>query len=460
MKPASLSVRLGLAVGAMGAVLVVVLALLAAYGLDGALDARAREALESKLKQIEHGLALDLGNSLRPHVVGDQIKGHDDLSLALFDARTGGPVRLELGRLPLSERLRDLPAGPEVRYRTLYLEDGSEVLAAYRELVLPDGQAVRLFLNLDRRSDRALLAAYLRSALATLPLVLLLIGCGAWLVVQRGLAPLARFRRVAAKVSTEDLSHRLPVASLPRELGELAQSINLMLHRLDGGVQQLAQFSDDLAHELRSPISNLMGQAQVTLSRERPPEAYKAVLECCTEELERLARIVTDMLFLAQVSHPAALVPMTPLDLGAEARRVADLFALPADDKQQVLVVEGEGQVLGDRLMVQRALSNLLSNAIRHSPPRSCIHLEARREGDSLVMAVRNPGPGIPAQHLPHLFERFYRVDPGRARADGGTGLGLAIVRSIMSLHRGSVEVSSEPAGPTEFRLRFPAAGG
>lgn len=193
MKPASLSVRLGLAVGAMGAVLVVVLALLAAYGLDGALDARAREALESKLKQIEHSLALDLGNSLRPHVVGDQIKGHDDLSLALFDARTGGPVRLELGRLPLSERLRDLPAGPEVRYRTLYLEDGSEVLAAYRELVLPDGQAVRLFLNLDRRSDRALLAAYLRSALATLPLVLLLIGCGAWLVVQRGLAPLARF---------------------------------------------------------------------------------------------------------------------------------------------------------------------------------------------------------------------------------------------------------------------------
>ncbi len=171
-------------------------------------------------------------------------------------------MRLELGRLPLSERLRDLPAGPEVRYRTLRLEDGSEVLAAYRELVLPDGQAVRLFLNLDRRSDPRPAGGLPALGAGDAALVLLLIGCGAWLVVQRGLAPLARFRRVAARVSTEDLSHRLPVASLPRELGELAQSINLMLHRLDGGVQQLAQFSDDLAHELRSPISNLMGQAQ------------------------------------------------------------------------------------------------------------------------------------------------------------------------------------------------------
>lgn len=141
-----------------------------------------------------------------------------------------------------------------------------------------------------------------------LPLLLMLIGIGAWWVVQRGLAPLQQFSRVAAKVTTQDLTHRLSPDNLPRELAELAHSINFMLHRLDGGVQQLSQFSDDLAHELRSPITNLMGKAQVTLSRERPPHEYKAVLESSTEELERLTRIVSDMLFLAQVSHPASQV--------------------------------------------------------------------------------------------------------------------------------------------------------
>src|SRR5450830_1300120 len=141
---------------------------------------------------------------------------------------------------------------------------------------------------------------------------------GAWWLVQRGLAPLQQFSRVAAQVSTQDLTHRLALDNLPKELGELAHGINFMLHRLDGDVQQLSQFSDDLAHELRSPITNLMGKAQVTLSRERPSEEYKAVLVSCTEELGRVTRIVSDMLFLAQVSHPAALVPFETIALEDE----------------------------------------------------------------------------------------------------------------------------------------------
>jgi two-component system heavy metal sensor histidine kinase CusS len=199
-----------------------------------------------------------------------------------------------------------------------------------------------------------------------------------------------------------------------------------------------------------------MGKAQVTLSRERPPQEYKAVLESSTEEMERLARIVSDMLFLAQVSHPAARVSFAPVALADEARRVMELFALSAEDKQLTLSLSGDASVHGDRLMIQRAISNLLSNAIRHTPHASTVSLQVETHGQQVLLSVGNPGPGIEAQHLPNLFERFYRVDSSRARSEGGTGLGLAIVRSIMTLHQGRAEVSSEPENFTEFRLVFP----
>lgn len=321
---------------------------------------------------------------------------------------------------------------------------------------LHTGENVRVLLSLDRSDDQALLSAYLQSTVIALPLLLILIGMGAWWLVQRGLAPLQQFSRVAAKVTTQDLSHRLAVDNLPRELNELARGINVMLDRLDAGVQQLSQFSDDLAHELRAPLTNLMGKAQVTLSRARAPDEYKSALESSTEELDRLARIVADMLFLAQVSHPAARASFTAVNLRDEALRVMELFALSAEDKALKLSQAGDAWVLGDRLMIQRAISNLLSNAIRHSPHGSRISLQVDTHHQRVSLTVSNPGTGIEAQHLPHLFERFYRADNSRARTEGGTGLGLAIVRSIMSLHQGQAEANCVPGDVTQFRLIFP----
>ena len=241
------------------------------------------------------------------------------------------------------------------------------------------------------------------------------------------------------------------------ELEELAKGINFMLHRLDDGVQQLSQFSDDLAHELRAPITNLMGKAQVALTRGRSSAEYREVLECCTEELDRLTRIVADMLFLAHVSHPAALVQFEAIALEDEAERVKDLFSLSAEESGVRLLVSGTGLVSGNRLMIQRAISNLLSNAIRHCPPGEAVQMRASRNGNMVRLSVRNPGQGIPSEHLPHLFERFYRVDKGRARSEGGTGLGLSIVRSIMSLHQGSASVEVTDDRVTVFHLDFPA---
>ncbi|WP_085675194.1 MULTISPECIES: heavy metal sensor histidine kinase [unclassified Pseudomonas] len=459
MKHASLSLRLGLSVTLMGAALVLLLACLAVFALDHELDSRARKDLARKMLQVEHNLRVDLRSEdlgSRAHPLLDLVMGHDNLSLSVLALEGRHPHLLSLGPA-LESRVGELHTDSRLNYHEWRDSSGNQILTVTRQMRLRDDTPVRVMMSLNRADDHALLQAYLHSTLLALPLLLLLIGAGAWWLVQRGLKPLRHFRRIAGQVSAQDLQHRLPVTGLPLELAELACSINVMLDRLDQGVRQLSQFSDDLAHELRTPLSNLMGKAQVTLARERDGEHYREVLEDSIEELTRLSRIINDMLFLAQVSQPQAQVALKPLALAGEAAQVSELFAFSAELKGIELHVQGWGTALADRLMFQRALSNLLSNAIRHGPDGQPVKLGIERQGSEVRVWVENLGPGIAEEHCPQLFERFYRVGSGRSRLEGGTGLGLAIVKSIMQLHGGRVEVSSCPSGPTRFTLVFRA---
>ncbi|OOL33903.1 MULTISPECIES: heavy metal sensor histidine kinase [Pseudomonas] len=462
MKSASLSMRLGLAVSIMGALLVLFLAVLAFLALTHELDKLSKDNLSEKMRQIEHSLSLyekPVDINIKPHVLLDQVMGHDHLNLTIYDLINMRTPLLKSGFGLTDPRVELKAAGAaadKVSYSRSTDDQGRHFLTASRLIRLPNGTNVAVLLSLDCANDEALLSTYLSSTIMALPLLLLLIGLSAWAVVKRGLAPLREFRKVAAMISAQDLSHRLSVVKMPQELSELAHGINFMLHRLDSDVQQLSQFSDDLAHELRAPISNLMGKAQVTLSRERSAEEYKAVLESSTQELGRVARIVSDMLFLAQVSNPAALVPFETIALEDEASKVIDLFSLSAEEKHVSLSVTGSGSTIGDRLMIQRAISNLMSNAIRHCPAGQAISITIEVHATEVSLHVANPGAGIEPQHLPHLFDRFYRVDTHHSRAKGSTGLGLAIVKSIMSLHQGVAEVNSCPGKITTFKLGFP----
>ena len=466
MKPVSLSMRLGLTVSILGALLVVFLAVLAFFALTHELDKLAKNSLINKMEQVEHSLSLydDTADvNSKPHSLLDQVMGHDNLNLTIYDLKNLRAPLLKFGpglSDPRTELKAATAAVDKVSYSTNSDGEGRHFLTASKLIPLKNGVSVPVLLSMDCANDEALLSAYLRSTIIALPLLLILIGASAWAVVQQGLSPLREFRKVAAMISAQDLNHRLSVVKMPQELSELAHGINFMLHRLDSGIQQLSQFSDDLAHELRSPITNLMGKAQVTLSRERPAEEYKAVLESCTEELGRVTRIVSDMLFLAQVSHPAALVPFETITLEDEAFKVVDLFSLSAEEKRITLNVTGNGKTIGDRLMIQRAISNLLSNAIRHCPAGQSISIVIENYAKQVSLLVGNPGAGIEPQHLLHLFDRFYRIDTSRSRAEGGTGLGLAIVRSIMSLHQGTADVQSMPGSMTVFRLSFPNLDG
>ncbi|RMV15196.1 Heavy metal sensor histidine kinase [Pseudomonas savastanoi] len=437
-----------------------VMEMLAYAAISRQLDLRAEDSLNEKFAQIEHSMSegfLGIEDIVQyPHTLRDQIIGHDSYSLMVLDAGNPRQQLMTVG----NEEGRNLPV-PEADhipqgFQELQSVHGHKILMGYREIHLKTGQDILVRLSMDRESDSTLLHAYLKSTFLILPLILLLVGFGAWWVVRRGLRPLGAFRKVTALISARDLSHRMKVKGLPDELRDLAHAVNFMLHRLDGDVQQLAQFSDDLAHELRSPMNNLMGKAQVTLSRPRPSEEYKQALESCTEELERMSRMISQMLFLASVSQPAAPLPVEVIDLREEADKVAELFSSSAEERDITLQVQGNAKATGDRLMIQRAISNLLSNAIRHGLSGSVITITLATHADEVSLAVRNAGDGIDAEHLPRLFDRFYRVHVSRARQQGGTGLGLAIVRSIMSLHEGQVTVESEPGHFTTFSLIFP----
>ncbi|MCP5269383.1 MAG: heavy metal sensor histidine kinase [Zoogloeaceae bacterium] len=291
----------------------------------------------------------------------------------------------------------------------------------------------------------------------------LLTGLLGWLAASRGLAPLRRMRERAETVSAQNLDRRLPTDAVPPELADLANTLNEMLDRLEEAFHRLSDFSSDIAHELRTPISNLMMQTQVSLSHARDADAYREILESNAEEFERLARMISDMLFLAKTENGldgAALAQGETVDLAHEVSDLFEFYEALADEKGVRLELHGAGSVPGDQLMLRRALSNLISNALRYTPSGASVSVSIAADPaqNQIVLEIDNPGATIPAEHLPNLFERFYRTDPSRQHAGGeGTGLGLAITRAIVAAHGGEITVHSAN-GHTSFRLRLPAA--
>jgi two-component system heavy metal sensor histidine kinase CusS len=280
---------------------------------------------------------------------------------------------------------------------------------------------------------------------------------------------LKRARRIAAtagRISASALNERLSLEDTPEEFLESTLAFNHMLDRLEDSFKRLSEFSSDLAHDLRTPINNLLGEAQVALSRPREAGEYRAVLESAVEEYERLSRMIENMLFLARADNAQARVSPQWIDLRSALGKILSYYELLAEERGVRLVLEvlsergGRATAWADELMLNRAVGNLLSNALRHGP-RDCtvtIRALARADGSADV-EVANPGVGIAREHLPRIFDRFYRPCSAREGSSAGSGLGLAIVKSIAELHGGRVGVRSEPGLETAFTLSLPAAG-
>jgi two-component system heavy metal sensor histidine kinase CusS len=287
-------------------------------------------------------------------------------------------------------------------------------------------------------------------------LAALLTGFLGWVAARRGLAPLRDISAGAAGITANRLDQRLAVESIPVELAEVAQTLNEMLARLEESFRRLSDFSSDLAHELRTPVSNLLTQTQVTLSKARTLDDYQNVLASNAEEFERLSRMIADMLFLAKSDNKLIVPHREHVDLVAEVSSLFEFYEALVEEKGVRLGCSGCGTVLGDRLMLRRAINNLLSNAVRHTPDHGRITVNVDdSEGSVVVLSVQNTGETVAPEHLPRLFDRFYRVDPSRQHFGEGAGLGLAITRSIIRAHGGDVSATSE-AGVMRFEIRLP----
>jgi two-component system heavy metal sensor histidine kinase CusS len=311
---------------------------------------------------------------------------------------------------------------------------------------------------LDDTLEERLLADYQRLSIAVLLLGSLLFAAAGVVIARKSMQPLRAIARAAEHVTASQLDERVHPARWPAELQDLAQSFDLMLGRLNDSFSRLSQFSADLAHELRNPIHTLMGQTEVALSRDREAPEYREILQSNLEELNRLTRMINGLLFLARADNPRTQIEPAALDARREMEAVREFHEAQAEEKGIALTCEGAAQVNADPTLFRRALSNLLSNALRHTPPGGQVRLAVREEETgSVVVSVHDTGNGIAPEHLPRIFDRFYRPDRPSFHNPDGTGLGLAIVKSIMELHGGSVTASSDAATGTVFALRFPS---
>ncbi len=433
--------------------------------LDRQLEIRNDAELIGKLQQLRHLLSeVPDAAAIRtdPHRFHDVTIGTEGLRLRILDKegrKVAGVGEVPSLPLPATDLGTDKPTPDAIRDWRMNDGGHGRVLATWATIgPIVHGSRVWVVLAREGPERMALLQNYRINLWIALSMGVVAMALFGFAVVRRALAPLARVTAAAGSITPSQLDQRLDIAQAPPEIAELARALNRMLDRLQEGYERLNQFSADLAHDLRTPISNLMVASQVMLAHSRSVEEYQALLASNIEEYERLARMAERMLFLARADNEQIALRPEDLEMQSELRRIAEYFEGVADEAEVTLSMHAEGMLNADPVLLNRALSNLIANAIRYTPPGATIHVTAQPslEGGYRI-DVANPGPGIAPEHLSRLFDRFYRVDSARGGSETASGMGLAIVKAVMVLHEGEVHVENEKNVQTRFVLTFPA---
>ena len=311
---------------------------------------------------------------------------------------------------------------------------------------------------MDRSLEMELLAGYRRNLVLVLAAALVVSAVAGYALAYRAIRPVHDITETARRIRPTNLGERILPAGLPAELLTLAATFNEMLDRLEQSFARLSRFSADIAHELRTPVYSLRGEIEVALGKPRAPEEYREVLGSGLEECGRLARLIDRLLFLARAEDPQTQIKRETCDVGQELATVREFYGLAATEAGVRLAVAMDHPVSADldRSLFQRAVGNLVANALAHTPPGGDITLTAAGDDQAMQVEVVDTGCGIPADHLPHVFDRFYRADHTRSSRNGSVGLGLAILRSIVELHGGTVDLTSEVGRGTRVTMTFP----
>ena len=453
----SLTTRLTVFYTLVSALLLLGMAWLVAMAVSHHFEELDKDTLQDKVHLIQDvvGKATSLVD-LRERLE-DSLQNHPGLYVQIDDQAGASLYASAAFRFPAS--LASSPGGLSQEAFSTWRDGDRE----YRVLsaLIPRHDALGRELRVWAAVDTHHHIDFIRSLRTTLwtyvTLAALLSGLLGWWVARTGLAPLRTMKVRAQAVTAHRLDERMPAEPVPIEMADLADSLNDMLARLQKDFQRLSEFSSDLAHELRTPISNLMTQTQVALTQPRNADTYRDILASNAEEFQRLARMVSDMLLLAKAEHGLLLPSEEDISLATEVQALFDFYEALADESGVTMHLTGEAHVTGDRLMLRRAISNLLSNALRYTQAQGQVRIEIESSGGLVKLSVENTGTEISSEFLPRIFDRFFRADKSRAHPEtDGAGLGLSITRAIMQSHGGTASVSSSD-GKTRFTLVFPA---
>lgn len=325
----------------------------------------------------------------------------------------------------------------------------------------PATQTDTIQIAIDISQKEGLLARYRFWFWAILLATFVIFPLVGYKIARRGIRPVEEMATTARHITSTNLRERILPEGYPFELASLASTFNQMLDRLEESFERISRFSADIAHDLRTPVNNLRGEAEVALARARSAGEYREVIESFLEEAVRLSDLIGDLLFLARSESPLTHLRREPVDVGELLGGVQEYYeASAADGGVSLTTTVADKPVIAelDRTLLQRAVGNLVSNALANTPPGGAVVMGTRADPSTICIEVSDTGVGIPAEALPKVFDRFFRVDSSRSQGSGGTGLGLAIVQSIVQLHGGNVQIWSQPGHGTRVTLHMPAS--
>ncbi|WP_028456331.1 heavy metal sensor histidine kinase [Chitinilyticum litopenaei] len=448
--PAQLSVQLAALFALVSVVLFGAIGIYLYQSLQQEIVWRDDQALKGRIERIR--AIMDDGGDIdalgrRPQLYENMLGNRDNV-LWVLNEQGRAIIEVNVQQLPI-------PHVPQQAATRLLDWSGSSPARLAVQTVELGAQRYTLIAGKLLAEREQMLNAYaLRVGFAVLIGAVLAFALG-WLVSYRGLQPVRQLAAQAASIDVQHLDQRLAHFGQHHELKTLTEALNQMLVRLENGFLQLSRFSEDLAHEMRTPLNNLMGQTSLALQQERSPDDYQNLLISNQEEYERLARMVDNMLFLARAEQANASIRPQRIALHDLVGQLCEYFEGMAEERQITLINEASHPLWAEPDLLRRALANLLANALRYGDAGKPIVIASRQAGERIEVSVVNEGPMIAPEKIGFVFERFYRCDPSRNQAGDSGGLGLAIVRSIMQLHRGSARVSSN-AQQTCFTLVFP----
>ena len=369
---------------------------------------------------------------------------------------------IDASQFPLTQTAYSNALRGEQTYETFSVADNHPVRVITKP-ILHNGKLVNLIqVGTSLQAVQDTLKSLKIFLLTAVPAVLVITTLLGRFMAKRALSPVAKITQTAKEIgSGVDLSKRIPVTDVKDEIGQLAATFNSMMDRLESSFAQIRQFSSDASHELRTPLTVLRGQSELILRKERNPEEYKNILSSNLEEINYMSKVLEDLFTLSKSDEMQIQFEWEELDLGALIDEVCKHVETIANEKDIKIVIAylEPIHVNGDTVRLRQMIWNLLHNAIKYTPPGGEVKVALEDKEDFAFLTVQDTGIGIPEEHLPLIFNRFYRVDKARSREEGGSGLGLSICKYIVEAHKGKIEVESSPRQGTRFKIQFPKMG-